>query len=84
MPLKILCAACRQAFTAERRSAKFCGAACRKRHSRNPTAYRRKIVTLTSNGVTGLRIVPLSLAEANEAVARWHRHHKPVRWHSLA
>jgi hypothetical protein len=62
MPLKILCATCRTPFTAERRSAKFCGATCRKRHGRNPIAYRRKIVTLTSNSVTGLRIVPLTLA----------------------
>jgi len=25
-----------------------------------------------------MRIVPMRLAEANEAVRRWHRHHKPV------
>lgn len=29
----------------------------------------------------GLKAIPLSLSEANEAVARWHRHHKPVRFH---
>jgi hypothetical protein len=28
-----------------------------------------------------LRAVPMSLAEANKAVAKWHRHHKPVRFH---
>lgn len=25
-----------------------------------------------------LRVVPLNLSEANDLVARWHRHHKPV------
>src|SRR6476646_10407315 len=83
MPLNILCAACRQPFMAERRSAKFCGATCRKRHHRNPTAYRRK-VTPSRDSVTRLRIVPLTLSEANGAVARWHRHHKPVRWHTFS
>jgi hypothetical protein len=28
--------------------------------------------------VNGLEIVPLDFAEANELVARWHRHHRPV------
>lgn len=28
-----------------------------------------------------LKAIPLSLREANEAVAKWHRHHKPVRFH---
>jgi hypothetical protein len=77
MPLSILCATCRQPFTAERRSAKFCGATCRSRHHRNPAAYRRKVIPATVNGNSvALRVVPLTLSEANAAVARWHRHHK--------
>ena len=28
--------------------------------------------------MSGLRLVPLSLAQANEHVAAWHRHNKPV------
>lgn len=31
-----------------------------------------------------LVIVPLSLSEANAAVALWHRHHKPVRGHKFS
>jgi hypothetical protein len=30
-----------------------------------------------------LRIVPLTLGEANAAVGQWHRHHAPVRWHTF-
>lgn len=28
-----------------------------------------------------MRSVPLTLAQANGLVARWHRHHKPVHAH---
>jgi hypothetical protein len=31
-----------------------------------------------------LRIVPLTLAQANEAIARLHRHHKPVIGHRFS
>lgn len=31
-----------------------------------------------------LEIVPLDLAEANEQVARWHRHHRPVVGHKFS
>lgn len=31
-----------------------------------------------------LTIVPLTLAEANALVARWHRHHKPVIGHRFS
>ena len=31
-----------------------------------------------------LSAVPLSLSDANEAVARWHRHHKPVIGHKFS
>lgn len=31
-----------------------------------------------------LVIVPLDLAEANDHVARWHRHHKPVVGHKFS
>lgn len=31
-----------------------------------------------------LRIIPLDLAEANELVARWHRHHKPCVGHRFS
>ncbi len=31
-----------------------------------------------------MRIIPLTLAQANEAVARWHRHHKPARGHRFS
>ena len=31
-----------------------------------------------------LQIVPLDLAEANELVRRWHRHHKPVVGHKFS
>lgn len=31
-----------------------------------------------------LRVVPLTLAEANCLVARWHRHHKPVVGHRFS
>lgn len=31
-----------------------------------------------------LRIVPLELKEANELVARWHRHHKPTQGHRFS
>lgn len=32
----------------------------------------------------GMSIVPLTLKQANELVARWHRHHKPVRGHRFS
>lgn len=31
-----------------------------------------------------LKIVPATLAQANEMVARWHRHHKPARGHRFS
>jgi hypothetical protein len=31
-----------------------------------------------------LRIIPLELNEANELVAKWHRHHKPVVGHRFS
>lgn len=31
-----------------------------------------------------LKVVPLELAEANELVARWHRHHQPVVAHRFS
>ena len=31
-----------------------------------------------------LRVVPVELAEANEAVSRWHRHHQPVIGHRFS
>lgn len=31
-----------------------------------------------------LRVVPLTLAQANATVARWHRHHKPVVGHRFS
>lgn len=34
--------------------------------------------------MTELQVVPLELAEANELVARWHRHHVPVRRHRVS
>lgn len=35
-------------------------------------------------GDVTLSAVPLSLSDANEAVARWHRHHKPVIGHKFS
>lgn len=32
----------------------------------------------------GLKIVPIELREANELVAKYHRHHKPVRGHRFS
>lgn len=51
------------------------------RHLRDPRRLRKTDVTLTTLGATRLRVVPLRLSEANAAVARWHRHHRPVRFH---
>ena len=31
-----------------------------------------------------LRVVPLTLKQANELVAKWHRHHKPVVGHRFS
>ena len=31
-----------------------------------------------------LRVVPLELREANDLVAQWHRHHKPVQGHRFS
>lgn len=31
-----------------------------------------------------LHVEPLSLTQANDLVARWHRHHKPVRGHRFS
>jgi len=28
--------------------------------------------------------VPLELREANDAIAKWHRHHKPTNWHRFS
>jgi hypothetical protein len=47
--------------------------------TQSPTAVTPKI-----DSVTGLRVVPLTLSEANAAVAEWHRHHAPVRWHTFS
>ena len=35
-------------------------------------------------GPTPLSVVPLTLAEANGLVARWHRHHRPVVGHRFS
>lgn len=32
----------------------------------------------------GLRVMPLTLAQANDLVAKWHRHHKPARGHRFS
>jgi hypothetical protein len=81
----VLCTTCRQPFDAKRRSANFCGPTCRSKHHRNPSVYRRKTATLSTNSVApGIRVVPLKLKEANAAVAEWHRHHKPVRRHTFS
>lgn len=32
----------------------------------------------------GLRVVPLTLREANDMVSAWHRHHPPVRGHRFS
>lgn len=34
--------------------------------------------------VTGLHVRPLSLREANELVAMWHRHHRPCQGHRFS
>jgi hypothetical protein len=34
--------------------------------------------------VVALRVVPLTLAQANDLVARWHRHHKRVIGHRFS
>jgi hypothetical protein len=34
--------------------------------------------------VTRLRVIPLELAEANEIVSMWHRHHKPSQGHRFS
>ncbi len=34
--------------------------------------------------MSDLRVVPLTLAEANALVAKWHRHHKPVIGHRFS
>jgi hypothetical protein len=76
MSFQQLCAVCREPFIAQRRSARFCGATHRKQHHRNPAAYRLKAAPVTLSAVSvALRVVPLTLAEANAAVERWHRHH---------
>jgi hypothetical protein len=31
-----------------------------------------------------MRIIPLTLVQANDLVARWHRHHKPVQGHRFS
>lgn len=31
-----------------------------------------------------MRLVPLTLAQANELVSKWHRHHKPARGHRFS
>jgi len=31
-----------------------------------------------------MKVVPLTLAEANRLVARWHRHHQPVQGHRFS
>jgi hypothetical protein len=83
--ISILCAACRQPFIAERRSARFCDGTCRKRHHRNPAAYRRKATPVTLSAVSvALRVVPLTLAEANAAVERLHRHHRRAVGHRFS
>ena len=33
---------------------------------------------------SSLRIIPLTLAAANDGIARWHRHHKPVTGHRFS
>ena len=34
--------------------------------------------------MTRLQVVPLTLAQANDLVARWHRHHRPVVGHRFS
>ena len=36
------------------------------------------------DGQSKLRVVPLTLAKANDAIAKWHRHHKPVAGHRFS
>ena len=32
----------------------------------------------------GLKVVPLTLKQANDLIAQWHRHHKPVQGHRFS
>ena len=39
---------------------------------------------MTDDIVARLRVVPLELKEANDLVARWHRHHQPSQGHRFS
>ena len=45
-----------------------------------PTVGQQRPVVL----VTKLHVVPIELAEANKAIAAWHRHHKPAVGHRFS
>lgn len=42
------------------------------------------LAQIAVQGGVCVRIVPLELREANDLVARWHRHHKPVQGHRFS
>ena len=42
------------------------------------------MITLVLPKQSKLRVVPLTLAKANDAIAKWHRHHKPVVCHRFS
>jgi hypothetical protein len=54
---------------------------------RRPSVARRRRCLgggSMSRSANNLRVIPLTLAEANAVVAKWHRHHKPVVGHRFS
>ena len=45
---------------------------------------RWNLTGIESKTIPGLRLCPISLKEANEYVARWHRHHRPTVGHKFS
>src|ERR1035438_7333742 len=54
----------------------------RKNHADAQRAYRQKQKIKAARAIRQagqLKVVPLDQLKANELVAQWHRHHKPLR-----
>ena len=87
--IKILCGNCRRSFDAQCRDAQYCSVRCRVHRHRHPARrLKAERVTVPCNGSRSepakLRVIPLTLSQANQAVAKLHRHHGKVVGHRFS
>jgi hypothetical protein len=87
----VKCAVCTTRFQqpARGRRRKFCSDACKARAARRRVKLAERAPRVEGDAfrdVPKLRnaVVPLTLAQANAGVAKWHRTHAPLRFHRFS